>query len=91
MEFLNNLKVLYQKQFGFQKNFYTAPAIITFIENIKKAINNKLLVCGIIIDLQKAIDTIDHNTLLHKLHHFGIRDLANNWFSSYLSVQQGSV
>ena len=30
-------------------------------------------------------DTVDHNILVHKLFHYGIRDLANCWFSSYLS------
>ena len=44
MEFLNDQKVLYKKQFGFQKSFSTAHAIITIIENIEKAINNKLFV-----------------------------------------------
>ena len=60
-------------------------AIITLIENIEKAIDKKLFVCAISIDLQKAFDTVDHNILLQKLHHFGIRDLANNYLFSYLS------
>ena len=48
MEFLNDQKVLYKKQFGFQKNF----AIITLIENIEKAIDNKLFACGVLIELK---------------------------------------
>ena len=44
MEFLNDQKVLYKKQFGFQKSFSTAHAIITIIEIIEKAIDNKLFV-----------------------------------------------
>ena len=40
------------------------------------------------IDLKKAFDTVDHNILLSKLHYYGIRDLANNWFSSYLSSRK---
>ena len=43
------------------------------------------------INLQKAFDTIDHNTLLYKLTHYGIRDLANSWFSSYLSNRKQFV
>ena len=43
------------------------------------------------IDLKKAFDTVDYNILLSKLHYYGIRDLANNWFSSYLSSRKQFV
>ena len=84
MGFLNDQKVLYKKQFGIQKIFSTAHAVISLIENIEKAKDNKMFVCGVFFDLQKANDTVDHNILLHKLSHYGIRDIANCWFSSYL-------
>ena len=70
MALLNDRKVIYKKKFGFQNNFSTAHAITTLIENIEKAIDNKLFVCEISIDLQKVFDTVDHNILLQKLHHF---------------------
>ena len=91
MEFLNDQKVLFKKQFGFQKIFSTAHAVISLIENIEKVIDNKMCVCGIFVDLQKAFDTADHNILLHKLSHYGIRDIANCWFSSYLSSRKQFV
>ena len=85
MGFLNDQKVLYIKQFRFQKSFSTAHAVISLIENIEKAIDNKIFGCGVFVDLQKAFDTVDYNILLHKLSHYGIGDIVNFWFSSYLS------
>ena len=91
MEFLNDQKVLYEKQFGFHKNISTAHAVISLIGNIEKAIDNKMFVCGVFVDLQKAFDTVDHNILFHKLSYYGIRDIANYWFSSYLSDREQFV
>ena len=50
-----------------------------------------MFVCGVFADLQKAFDTVDHNMLFHKLSHIGIRDIANSWFSSYLSNRKQFV
>ena len=44
-----------------------------------------LFTCGILVDLKRAFDTVDHSVLLNKLYHYGIRGIINDWFSSYLS------
>ena len=39
----------------------------------------------ILIDLQKAFDTINHDILLGKLHAIGFSEKTVAWFKSYLS------
>ena len=53
--FLNDQKVLYKKQFGFQKNFFTAHSVISLIENIEKAIDNKIFVLGVLLTCKKYL------------------------------------
>ena len=72
-----------KKKIEFQKNISTAHAVISLIENTEKAIENEMFVCGVFVNLQKAFDTVDHN--------IRVRDIANCWFSSYLSNRKQFV
>ena len=52
---------------------------------IKNALDSGNFACGFFIDLQKAFDTVNHDILLSKLNHYGIKGAAFNWSKSYLS------
>ena len=41
----------------------------------------------VMIDLQKAFDTVDHDILLHKLKALGLDPLPIKWFGSYLKAE----
>ena len=40
------------------------------------------------IDPQKAFDTVDHNILLSKLYHYGVKGTPHQLFKSYLTGRQ---
>ena len=67
------------------KKHSTIQALIGMTEEIRTALDNDKIVCGVFLDLQKAFDTVDHNILLKKLDIYGIRGIANKWFKSYLT------
>ena len=84
IEFLNKHDILYRYQFGFRENHSTNHALTYLIDKICTAYEHKKSSLGVFIDLSKAFDTIDHDILLRKLAHYGIRGKAQEWFKSYL-------
>lgn len=89
--FINKNDIFFTWQYGFRENCPTQHAILDILNKIQSNIDKRLYSCGIFIDLKKAFDTVDHLILLHKLHHYGIRGMINDWFSSYLSFRMQST
>ena len=82
--FLDKNDILSHRQFGFRKNLSTYMAALDIVNYITKGFDNKEGTIGIFLDLSKALDTVNHNILLGKLAHYGIRGVALDWFYSYL-------
>ncbi|KAJ8047577.1 RNA-directed DNA polymerase from mobile element jockey [Holothuria leucospilota] len=85
LNFLEKHGIIYEHQYGFLPKKSTSHALINFANKIIDAFENNKLSCGIFLDLSKAFDTLDHNILMYKLHHYGIRGIAYHWFNDYLS------
>ena len=60
-------------------------ALLTLMDKLVNALEKKEIVVGIFLDFSKAFDTVDHDILLQKLYHYGIRRCAYSWFESYLT------
>lgn len=89
--FLENFEIICPQQFGFRKGRSTTQAVFNFLNKILENINVSKKTVGIFLDLSKAFDNVDHELLLIKLEHVGIRGLALKWFESYLKNRQQKV
>ena len=90
-EFFEDNNILYELQFGFRKEMSTGHSLVEITEEIKESIDNGKFGCGIFIDLKKAFDTVNHQILLTKLEHYGIRGALLKWFESYLTDRKQYV
>ena len=59
----NRNNVIYNIQFEFRQSNSTSHALISITENLRTALDDRNIGCGVFVDLQKAIDTVDHQIL----------------------------
>ena len=65
--------------------------MIDITNRIQEACDNGQYACGIYVDFKKAFDTVNHNILLDKLAHYGVRGIENNLFKTYLTNRKQHV
>ena len=85
LDFLNRHNILYENQIGFRQEHSTYMAHMLLMDKLIKSLENGDFVVGVFLDFSKAFDTVDHDILLRKLSHYGIRGISLSWFKSYLS------
>ena len=75
-------KLLYDYQSGFRQSFSTDSCLIHLLDFIKCQSSRGLYTGMVMLDLQKAFDTVNHSILLKKIKAMGLESVE--WF------QQGS-
>lgn len=89
--YLHANNVLFSNQFGFRPGKSTSNAIIHFLQYVYRGLDSDSYVFSMFLDFKKAFDCIDHEILLSKLFHYGIRGIPHAWFRSYLSNRKQYV
>ena len=78
--FLSDEDILYNYQSGFRGNHSTNLCLSFLTDKVLKGFDEGLSTGMILIDLQKAFDTIDHEILLQKLKAIKFSTSSIKWF-----------
>ena len=84
-KFLNDNNFLYKNQSGFRPLHSTESCLTHLSDRILEGCDKGCHTGMILIDLQKAFDTLDHGILLKKLSLINFSNETISWFKSYLS------
>ena len=78
-------KYLSQNLCGYRKDFSKQTALTMLSEKLKIILGDIGYAGGVLMDLSKAFDTINHERLIAKLHVYGFSKEALTLIASYLS------
>ena len=89
--FLTSFSILNEYQSGYRSGHSTVTAVTKVVNDIIKALDDKMVCVALFIDLSKAFDSVDHNLLLLRLQKIGLDEGSCNWFSNYLIERAQAV
>ena len=91
ISFLDKHRLICEWQFGFRKGRSAIMALTEAIDLITNAVDKGDSIIGVLLDLSKASDTVNHDIMLQKLHNYGVRGIPYAWFRSYLNNRRQFV
>ena len=89
--YLTTNSLLHPCQSGFRPAHSTQDTLLKTVGDWKIALDRGEYIGAILIDLSKALDSIDHNILLNKLSAYGITKNELKWFKDYLTGRMQRV
>ena len=86
VKYLKDNNLLPDLQSAYRAMHSTETAVLKVLSDILLALDSGNLVMLTLLDLSAAFDSVDHDTLLKRLHTtYGLDGQVINWFVSYLS------
>ena len=83
--------ILVDNQHGFRNRRSCDTQLLLTYHDLVSVVNNRGQVDMLVLDFAKAFDTVAHQRLLTKAHHFGLRGPLHSWISSFLIGRTQSV
>lgn len=91
VEYLDEHRIIYDKQFGFRTRYSTSDAVVELVDECASNLDKGLFTVVIFLDLSKAFDIVNKNIMVAKLEKLGFRGVAREWFDSYLTDRKTYV
>ena len=73
-----------EHQFGFRKYLSNKHVVALLFNDLLSAKDASLFSGGLLVDISKAFDTVDHCRLLQKLNYCGLDVFSQLWSKNYL-------
>ena len=84
MTHLDKFNVLDDAQHGFRKKRSCISQLLTTVDDFANCLKNHQQIDAILLDFSKAFDKVDHEGLILKLEHLGVRNSLLDWVRSFL-------
>ena len=91
LKFLESNNSIFEMQYGFRPGRSCEHALLNAQHSLLESLSKRQVSLLLLIDFSKAFDMVDHEILLRKLEHYGIRGIALKWMESYLSGRKQYV
>ena len=85
MNYLEKFLILSDNQYGFRKKKDSIQAATFLWKQIQANWKAKMKTNCIFVDFRKAFDSVDHEVLLQKLYHIGVRGTSHKLIADYLA------
>lgn len=79
------------RQYGYKNKCGTRNCVIELLEEAYRQLDDGKIVTGLMLDLSKAFDLVEHRLLLEKCQVYGLRGQVNDLLSSYLNGRKQFV
>jgi hypothetical protein len=80
-----------ERQYGYRKSRSTITALLEVVNRIIQTYEDGSILSATFLDLSKAFDCINHEILLEKLQHYGVRSQTLQLISNYLHDRSQEV
>jgi len=89
--YLTSINFLSDFQYGFRSHRSCELALSEMTDTIARGCEGGNAVIGVLIDISKAFDCVNHDILLRILKNIGFSDSSVSWFNSYLQGRLLSI